>query len=197
MPSFFRTSQAVSLALLVGVLGFPKFSQAQSNELSQDNVIMIGGSPEEWSYYSNYWQQLVNLNPAPETQDADFEADEFNPEMQQKAIAKLAKNVVVKNLRQDFIIKLNGSSQISGSVTNRNKEAVVVQGINFELRDSSGELLQTGSAVPTPNRLAPGQTATFSETLLTVPVDENLKLMLSKPGVIVQPVNDGQDIAVR
>lgn len=197
MPSLFRTTQVVSFALLAGVLGFSRSSHAQSFELSQDNVIMIGGSPEEWSFYSNYWQQLVNANPALESDDSDVESFAPDSEMQEQALAKLAKNVVVKNLRQDFIIKLNGSSQISGQVTNRNKKAVVVQGINFELRDSSGELVQTGSAVPKPNRLAPGQTATFSETLLTVPVDQGLTLKLSKPGVVISPVNDGQDIAIR
>ena len=196
MPSLFRSRAALSLALITGVLGLSTSSQAQSVG-TQDNVIMIGSSPDEWSFYSSYWQQLVNSAPPAAIEDSEVDADFSNPEQEQKAIAKLTKNVVVKNLRQDFIIKLNGSSQIAGRVTNRNKQAVVVQAINFELRDASGALIQTGSAVPTPNRLAPGQTATFTETLLTVPVDESLRLKLSKSGVVVQPVNADQGLAAR
>ncbi len=182
-----------TIALLLG-LSTPGFAQfypaeaAQVNEFQAD-VIIIGDSPDQWDYYNNYWQQLINGGGGqPSTRNGLIETDpNFN--LGQSA-QELAKNLVVRNLKLNFIIKLNGSSQLSGILTNKNKETVTVQGVNFEILDPKGNLIQTGSAVPQPNVIAPGQSVTFQENLLTVSPDANYRVKLADFAFIVS-ASDG------
>ncbi|PZD73937.1 hypothetical protein C1752_01754 [Acaryochloris thomasi RCC1774] len=150
------------------------------------DIVVIGDSPLEWSEFQSYWTQLLNLNapsaPA-ETQTAASGAQGEDPQALAK---KLEKNLRVSKLRLDPIIRLNGSSLAAGSLTNGNKEAVTVASVNFEIIDSSGQLVQTGSAAPQPSTLAPGQTVTFQAELLTVPADAGYKIRLSSDAFVVQ-----------
>jgi hypothetical protein len=173
-------------------LGGSMFAPSQAQVFlpeSQADTIIIGNSPEEWSYYSGYWQQLMDLRPKPVdpiSEKVDSQ-ESLNPQTDPAYLLALSKKVVVNNLRQEKISRRFGTSQIVGTLTNHNKEPVVIQGVNFEIRSSTGELLQTGTAVPQPKVLAPGQTVTFSQTLLSIPINRRFQLKLLDPAVALQP----------
>lgn len=157
---------------------------------SAGDVIQIGGSASEQSRFQNYWQQLMNLNGPPETEDAaadsansSFEESDVDPQV---LAQKLSKKLRVSSLRLVPIIRLNGSSEVQGTLTNGNKESVTVSGVNFEVVDGSGKLVQTGSAVPSPSTLSAGQSVTFKAQLLTVPAGGNYKVRLTKPAFNIQ-----------
>ncbi|WP_299490294.1 FxLYD domain-containing protein [Acaryochloris sp. IP29b_bin.137] len=158
---------------------------------SAGDVIQIGGSASEQVRFRNYWQELMNLNgPAESDTDAtaessgsSFEESDVDP---QALAQKLSKNLKVSNLRLVPIIRLNGSSEVQGTLKNGNKESVTVTGVNFEVLDGSGDLVQTGSAVPSPSTLSPGQSVTFKAELLTVPAGGNYKVRLTKPAFNIQ-----------
>ncbi len=158
---------------------------------SAGDVIQIGGSASEQSRFQNYWQQLMNLNGPPETEDtsaadsanSSFEESDVDPQV---LAQKLSKKLRVSSLRLVPIIRLNGSSEVQGTLTNGNKESVTVSGVNFEVVDGSGNLVQTGSAVPSPSTLSSGQSVTFKAQLLTVPAVGNYKVRLTKPAFNIQ-----------
>lgn len=158
---------------------------------SAGDVIQIGGSASEQMRFRDYWQQLMNLNGPAEAEVADtsdtsgssFSESDADP---QALAQKLSKNLRVSNLRLVPIIRLNGSSEVQGTLTNGNKESVTVSGVNFEVLDGSGNLVQTGSAVPSPSTLASGQSVTFKAELLTVPAGGNYKVRLTKPAFNIQ-----------
>ena len=79
------------------------------------------------------------------------------------------RNLSVSNPRLAPIIGLSGSSQLMGSITNRNKKPVTVSSINFEIIGPDGKMVQTATAVPDPATIPPGATVTFQRQLLTVP----------------------------
>jgi hypothetical protein len=175
-------------ALLSAAMGIPLASQAQS----PGDVIRIGNSPYEWSQYESYWNQLINLSgvaaptapagtSAPATDGATSApgtpAAAVDPQVLEKA---LMRNLRVSNLRLMPILKLNGSSQVMGSLSNRNAKAVTVTGVNLEILDSSGTLIQTTSATPLPATVPPGGTVTFTQQLLTVPADSGYQVRLSR-----------------
>jgi hypothetical protein len=149
------------------------------------DVVVIGDSPREWSEFQSYWNQLLNLNaPAAPVQSGGPSLTQG--EDPQVLAANLKKNLQVSKLRLDPIIRLNGSSMAAGSLTNKNKAAVTVSSINFEILDGSGKMIQTGSAAPQPSTLAPGQTVTFQEQLLTVPADGGYKIRLTSDPFVIQ-----------
>lgn len=158
---------------------------------SAGDVIQIGGSSSEQARFRDYWQQLMNLNGSPEaetdsqesTSSESFSESDVDPQV---LAQKLSKNLKVSNLRLVPIIRLNGSSEVQGTLRNGNKESVTVSGVNFEVLDGSGGLVQTGSAVPSPSTLAPGQSVTFKAELLTVPAGGNYKVRLTKPAFNIQ-----------
>lgn len=151
------------------------------------DIVVIGNSPLEWSEFQSYWTQLLNLNaPSAPAETQSSSAPGAQGEDPQVLAKKLKKNLRVSKLRLDPIIRLNGSSLAAGSLTNGNKEAVTVSSVNFEIVDSSGNLVQTGSAAPQPSTLAPGQTVTFQAELLTVPADAGHKIRLSSDAFVVQ-----------
>lgn len=154
---------------------------------SAGDVIQIGGSASEQSRFQNYWQQLMNLNGPPETEEASASSSFEESDVDPQALAqKLSKNLRVSNLRLAPIIRLNGSSEVQGTLTNGNKKSVTVSGVNFEVVDGSGKLIQTGSAVPRPSNLSSGQSVTFKAQLLTVPPNGSYKVRLTKPAFNIQ-----------
>lgn len=156
---------------------------------SAGDVIQIGGSASEQSRFQNYWQRLMNLNSPPETEESadsatsSFEESDVDPQVLAK---QLSKNLRVSNLRLAPIIRLNGSSEVQGTLTNGNKKSVTVSSVNFEVVDGTGKLVQTGSAVPAPSTLSAGQSVTFKAQLLTVPASSNYKVRLTKPAFNIQ-----------
>ncbi|KAI9133818.1 FxLYD domain-containing protein [Acaryochloris sp. CCMEE 5410] len=156
---------------------------------SAGDVIQIGGSASEQSRFQNYWQRLMNLNSPPETEESadsatsSFEESDVDPQVLAK---QLSKNLRVSNLRLVPIIRLNGSSEVQGTLTNGNKKSVTVSSVNFEVVDGTGKLVQTGSAVPAPSTLSAGQSVTFKAQLLTVPAGGNYKVRLTKPAFNIQ-----------
>ena len=128
----------IGLGLGGGMMA-PSQAQFFSPESQSETVIMIGGSPEEWSYYSGYWQQLMDLNPQPVETVLDEEGGTeavLSPEARQAYLRSLSKKLVVKDLRLKNISNRFGRSQVTGTLTNNNQEAVVIQGINFEILES-------------------------------------------------------------
>lgn len=172
----------LSSALLSTIALVPALAQ------SAGDIVVIGNSPAQWSQNQTYWNQLLGLTggsqspmaapPAPSGDQATVD-----PQVLQQ---QLLQNISVSNLRIAPIIRLNGSSQVMGSLTNRNPKPVTVASVNFEVLDAQGKLLQTGSAVPQPATVPPGQTVTFQTTLLTVPPDIGAKVRLSKPAIQIQ-----------
>ncbi|NJM76976.1 MAG: DUF3426 domain-containing protein [Acaryochloridaceae cyanobacterium RU_4_10] len=169
----------VGAVLLSSVASLPLVSQAQS----PGDVIRIG-SPTQWSQFESYWNQLLNLGapPAPASADQSFASDpsavtSTDPQVLERT---LAKRLRVSNLRLAPIVKLNGSSLLMGSITNGNNKAVTVSGINLEVLDSNGKLVQTNSVAPEPATIPPGATVTFQRELQTVPADGGYRVRLSK-----------------
>jgi hypothetical protein len=168
----------VGAVLLSSVASFPLVSQAQS----PGDVIRIG-SPTQWNQFESYWNQLLNLSgpqtPAsPDLGSADpSAATSTDPQVLERT---LAKNLRVSNLRLAPIVRLNGSSNLMGSITNRNSKAVTVSSINLEVVDANGKLVQTNSVTPEPATIPPGATVTFQRELLTVPADGGYRVRLSK-----------------
>ncbi|NJM64522.1 MAG: hypothetical protein HC851_02060 [Acaryochloris sp. RU_4_1] len=168
-----------------GVVALPGHTQ------SAGDVIQIGGSTAEQAQFQDYWNQLMNLNKPPETESTDA-GDPSSPSLSESDVdpqvlaKKLSKNLRVSNLRLVPIIKLNGSSEVQGTLTNGNQQSVTVSGVNFEVLDANGKLVQTGSAVPSPSTLAAGQSVTFKAQLLTVPAGGNYKVRLTQPAFNIQ-----------
>jgi hypothetical protein len=206
----------ISLALMsLGAVCVSPPAQAQfAPSVPNETVIIIGDSPDQWEFYNNYWNELMlQRRPTPEVesprarfqdnffqQNAEIQDNSGFPGMSGEAPAPsplasnadtkaLSKNLLVRNLRLNPIIKLNGSSQLFGVLTNRNSVPVVVSGVNFEIRDRRGGILQTGTARPAPSLLAPGQSVTFSETLITVPPDIGAQVRLIDPAFILSPAS--------
>ncbi|MCM1983446.1 FxLYD domain-containing protein [Lyngbya confervoides] len=164
-------------------LGAPNHSEPQAD------IVLIGETPDQWTYYADYWQQLVNVGqPLGRPLPVRGNGDALDPVLRSASAQpprEWIQNLVVRNLELRPIIKLNGSSQVFGLLTNRNSQTVTVTGVNFEIRDRQGNLIQTGSATPTPSQIAPGQTVSFSQTLFTVPRDDRFSLRLAQPAFLL------------
>ncbi len=163
---------------LAAATGLPVVSQAQS----PGDVIRIG-SPSTWSQYESYWNQLINLSGASTPPNAaagsggDAAATASDPKVLEQV---LIRNLRVSNVRLVPIFKLNGSSQVSGRITNGNSKAVTVSSVNLEVLDSSGNLVQTSAAAPEPSTIPAGATVTFQQRLDTVPSDSGFQVRLSR-----------------
>lgn len=162
----------------------PAWSQYQGNP---GDIVVIGKSRRDWARYRNYWQQLLQENAPPPAAtapgDATSAAGTGNPDALK---AELVSNLKVSELSLQPILKLNGSSQLVGKLTNGNKTAVTVASIGFEIVDSKGQLVQSGSAVPQPSTLQPGQTVTFGAELLTVEPNPSHKVRLTSSPFVIQ-----------
>ena len=177
-----RFQVVASAAALAAV--FPGISLAQS----PGDLIRIGSSPAQWNQFESYWNQLINLNGSKTTAAEDPQSGSstqtaVDPQILQKG---LIRNLRISGLRLAPIIKLNGSSQLTGSITNGNRKAVTVASINFAIYDGSGNLIQTSSATPEPSTIAPGATVTFQRELPTVPPNPGYSIRLVNPAVTLQ-----------
>jgi hypothetical protein len=184
----------LSTLLLPLILSLPIAGRAQS----PGDVIQIGNSPYEWSQYNDYWNQLLNLGKPPAAPEATVSGD--NPgaavdgaaptdqaKVDPAVLAKqLARNLRISNLRLQRVIKLNGSSQLSGSITNRNSKPVTVNSVNVEVIGPDGSLSQTIAAAPEPTTIPAGATVTFQRYLPTVAVDGGYRVRLSKTPFDIQ-----------
>jgi hypothetical protein len=162
---------------LAAATGLPLVSRAQS----PGDVIRIG-SPSDWSQYESYWNQLLNLSgasksPSAATASTGSDSTATDPKVLEQ---QLIRNLRVGNLRLESIVKLNGSSQIAGKITNGNSKAVAVSSVNLEILDSSGKLVQTSAAIPEPSTIPAGATVTFQQRLDTVPADSGYRVRLSR-----------------
>lgn len=164
-------------------LAFPAVAQAEQD------IVIIGETAEQKQRFQSYWQQLLNLNQAverarPKSQVQPKYAARVNREVKLK---KILRNLKVEEIGLDYIIQLNGSSHLSGILTNENDQPVTVMAVNYEILDRRGNLLQTGSASPKPSTLAPGQSVTFADTLWTLAPDEAYEVRLLDPAFQVSP----------
>ena len=179
----------LSALLLPFVLSLPIASRAQS----PGDVIQIGNSPAQWSQYRDYWNQLLNLGKPPAAPEAPANPGSADPTSTDQAKVdpavlekKLAQNLRVSNVRLQRIIKLNGSSQLTGNITNRNSKPVTVNSVNLEVIGPNGALAQTVAATPEPTTIPAGATVTFQRDLPTVSVDGGYKVRLSKTPFSIQ-----------
>ncbi len=163
-------------------LGLILPSQAQKNP---GDIIVVGNSPSQWAQNQQYWNQLLGIFGSA-VPAAVSQVETTAPDNPQLLAQKILQNIQVSQPQLQPIIKLPGSSQVMGSVTNRNKEPVTISGVNFVVLDRSGNVIQTGSAVPEPATVGPGQTVTYQQTLLTVPFDIGATVRLGNPAVSVQ-----------
>ncbi len=195
-----KVGMAISAMLVAAIAAIPARAQ------SPGDIVVIGNSPTEWAQFQSYWNQLLQLSqpvppapsqpgaalPPPSSPDASSPASGLDPnaalpELDPQARQEdLIQNLRVNSLRLVPIIRLNGSSEVMGNLTNNNREAVTVSSVNFEVLDRQGQLVQTGSAVPEPATVAPGQTVTFKATLLTVPPDAGFRVRLASSPYLIQ-----------
>jgi hypothetical protein len=181
LMGFRHSNWKLTLGVAVLAVGLPFASQAQS----PGDVIQIGNSPYQWSQFESYWNQLINLSAptaAPDSNSITPAASATDPQVLEK---ELMRNIQVSQQRLAPIIGLSGSSVLMGSITNRNKKAVTVSSINFEILGPDGKMIQTASAVPDPATISPGATVTFQRQLPTVPV-KGRTVRLSNPPLSLQ-----------
>ena len=170
---FFRVLVGTAVMAAIVMESAPSYSQLQ------DDIILIGESADQKEYYKAYWKTLLNLGQAQSQDQTARESAKFLQRDQESTLKDISRNLQVRNLRLAYIIKLNGSAQLTGVLTNNNPIPVTVSAVNFEILDRKGKLIQTGSAQPRPSTIAPGQSVTFSRTLLTIPTDFGYRVKLS------------------
>jgi hypothetical protein len=178
--NFYKTSwKWLTGALILSVV--MNFSISSSAQRSGD-IIRIG-APSEWNQYDSYWKQLVKdrdkrpLEEVTGKTDNNLTSNEADSKVLEEA---LIKNLRVSDLRLVPIIKLNGSSQITGKIRNNNTKAITVSSVNLEVLDSFGNLVQTSTSSPEPSTIPPGETVTFQRELYTVPFDGGYQVRLSR-----------------
>jgi len=163
-------------------LALPPLGMVAKAQTAGD-VVVIGNTPEQQAVLQDYWNRLMGLSGPPATAPDDSAlAPTVDPQQLEQALLRRVR-VGTPELRP--IIGLSGSSQVRGTVTNGNDQPITVAAINYEIVDSSGNLVQTGSAVPQPATIAPGQTVTFTQDLLATSV-YGKRVRLAKPAVVLQ-----------
>ncbi len=182
-----QTSRAIAqVGLGLALITIPSLVAPRALAQSAEDIVQIGGTPNEQQYYRSYWNELVELgSQAAQTQESQQASRaEIDPEAN---LEKIIRNLDIRELVLEPIIRLNGSSQVFGILVNKNPVPVTVSAINFEILDDDGYLIQTGSAQPEPSTLAPGQVVTFTRVLLTIPPDAEYDLKLSEPTFVISP----------
>ncbi len=152
------------------------------------DIVIIGNSPYSWGRNQSYWNHLLNLagatgSTAAREADATGDSAAADPKVIEQ---QLLRNIRVGEPRLQPVLKLPGSSEVTGTVTNNNREPVTIQSINFEVVGADGRLIQTGAAVPEPATIGPGQTVTYQQFLPTVPSDVGARVRLGRPPVLLQ-----------
>lgn len=198
LRSWTKVSWVAIASVFVSAISVPLPTKAQS----PGDVVTVGNSSLQWQQMRAYWDQLLNLNgpqyrpnalepkldqPGQSSFDPvaqpGLDQSATNPQMLEQ---QLMRNLRVTGLRLNPIIKLNGSSEVLGVLTNGNRTSVTVSGVNFEVYDANGALIQTGSATPTPATIAPGQSVTFKATLLTILPDAGNRVRLARNPFVLQ-----------
>lgn len=168
-------------------LSIALLSVTQARVLGQEDVVILGNSPAEQDFFRSYWEQLRSIGrPTRTTAPAQSQSAQPIGGANRPNLQALQRNLRVRDLRLARIIKLNGSSELQGVLTNRNSVPVTVLAVNYRILDAFGNLVQTGSASPEPSTIAPGQSVTFSRTLLTVPVDGGYQVKLARPAFTLE-----------
>ncbi len=180
-PFRLRRNSSLALGALLSLLSVLP-AQAQKNP---GDIVVVGNSPSQWAQNQQYWNQLLGIfGRSISASVANTTATAADSP--QALAQQILQNIQVSAPQLLPIIKLPGSSQVTGSVTNRNREAVTISGVNFVVLDRSGNVLQTGAAIPEPATVGPGQTVTYQQTLLTVPSDIGATVQLTNPPVSIQ-----------
>jgi hypothetical protein len=177
-----RVSRVVFGPLCLSLLAL---SALPGQTQSAGDVVVIGNSPGQWSQNQFHWNQLLELSGAKAKQPTDPVGDQaaVNPQAIEK---QLLSGIQISGIQLQPIIKLPGSSQLIGTLTNGNSQPVTIAAVNFKIVDVNGKFLQSGTAVPQPSTIAPGQSVTFQTMLSTVPADSGAKAMLTNPPVALQ-----------
>jgi hypothetical protein len=178
-----RVSRVVFGPLCLSLLAL---SALPGRTQSAGDVVVIGNSPSQWSQNQFHWNQLVELNgakPKQSTPNPVGDQAAANPQAIEK---QLLSGIQISGVQLQPIIKLPGSSQLIGTLTNGNSQPVTIAGVNFKIVDANGKFLQSGTAVPQPATVAPGQSVTFQTTLSTIPADSGAKALLTNPPVAIQ-----------
>jgi hypothetical protein len=163
---------------LLATMNLSMSSMAQTS----GDIIRIG-TPSEWSQYDSYWRQLIKdrdekpVNFIPGATDSNLPPNGANSKALEE---ELIKNLRVSDLRLVPIIKLNGSSQVTGKIRNNNAKSITVSSVNLEVLDSFGNLVQTSTSSPEPSTIPPGETVTFQRELYTIPFDSGYQVRLSR-----------------
>lgn len=180
------TSLPILQCLLIGGL-VPIACMGMSSVARADqDIVIIGETATQRQQFQSYWQQLLILNQTAERNRPQRTAPPQYA-VREKQLDQLVKNLFVTDMGLDYIIQLNGSSQVSGILTNGNDVSVTIIAVNYQVLDQWGGLLQTGSAQPKPSTIAPGQSVTFADTLWTIPPDSNYKVQLLDPPFVLSP----------
>lgn len=170
-----------SIVLLGAIAPLPALAQRAAGD-----IVIIGNSPNDWGRNQRYWNHLLNLSGAtaaastPTTSETPQEVDPKVLEQQ------LLRNIRVGQPQLQPVLKLPGSSVVTGTVTNNNRQPVTIQSVNYEVVGPNGQILQTGAATPEPATVGPGQTVTYQQMLPTVPADIGARVRLSQPAVQLQ-----------
>ena len=184
----YRHWRTIAMILLGAIAPVTVAASAAHAQRAAGDIVIIGNSPYSWGRNQSYWNHLLNLSGATQpvaaaggTPPGDSAAADPKVIEQQ-----LLRNIRVGQPRLQAVIKLPGSSEVTGTVTNNNREPVTIQSINFEVIGSDGRLIQTGAAAPEPATIGPGQTVTYQQFLPTVPSDVGATVRLARPAVILQ-----------
>ncbi|WP_299487352.1 FxLYD domain-containing protein [Acaryochloris sp. IP29b_bin.137] len=172
-------SPILAIKILLSAIAILPIAVPTTTNAAED-IVIIGETAAQKQRFQTYWQQLLNLNQAAERAKPKPQAQSLQA-AREKKLEKITHNLYVEDIGLDYIIQLNGSSQLSGILTNRNDIPVTVLAVNYEILDRSGYLLQTGSAQPKPSTIAPGQSVTFADTLWTIDPDEGYEVRLLDP----------------
>jgi len=163
----------------------PSLGQYQGNE---GDIVVIGDSPADWARFRSYWLDLLQISsPDPVSAEAESTTTATASEPNTEELeAQLTKNLAVSGLKFQSIRGLVGSSQVLGTLTNKNKQPVTVSSVSFEIVNSKGELVQSGSATPEPSTLNPGQSVTFSKDFFGLPANKTHTVKLTPSPFVVR-----------
>ncbi|WNC46007.1 FxLYD domain-containing protein [Thermosynechococcus sp. GLH187] len=170
-----------SIVLLGAIAPLPALAQRAAGD-----IVIIGNSPYEWGRNQRYWNHLLNLSgatAAASTPTPSETPQEVDPKVLEQ---QLLRNIRVGQPQLQPVLKLPGSSVVTGTVTNNNRQPVTIQSVNYEVVGPNGQILQTGAATPEPATVDPGQTVTYQQMLPTVPADIGARVRLMQPAVRLQ-----------